>query len=128
MTDQALHDALRALWRGGGNSVPLGIEQDFKCIYCGGDLLQSIESIDAWNIDHLDPTVSGPEADALDNTTVACKLCNFAKRDYQPKGDTKAERLADARRLVLLRRAEKQARLDEVVQLVTTWRAARQAN
>jgi len=126
MTDEDLDNGLRVLtWR--GNSISLGRTQDFKCVYCDCDLLQSIADYDRWNIDHIDPTVTGPERDALDNTAVACRLCNNIKRRYRPQGSTLAERLADVKRYVLIGRAQKQARLDAVVQLVTAYRAARRS-
>jgi len=127
MTDEDLEKGLQALtW--GGNSIPLGRTQDFKCIYCGCDLLRSIDDYDHWTIDHIDPTVTGPERDALDNTAVACRLCNSIKRRYRPNGSTKVERLADANQYILAGRAKKRARLDAVVQLVTAYRAAHKSN
>ena len=124
MTDEDLANYLRA--RGwGGNSIPLGIKQDFRCVYCGRDLLQSIAAYDCWTVDHIDPTVRGPERDAQENTAVACKLCNFIKRAYNPKGDTKAERLDSAKGRVTEGRQRKQAVLDALVQAVTAWRQNR---
>jgi hypothetical protein len=42
MTDEDLDKGLLALtW--GGNAIPLGRIQDFKCVSCGCDLLKSIE-------------------------------------------------------------------------------------
>jgi hypothetical protein len=72
----------------------------------------------AGNIDHIDRRLQGPEADDRDNLAVACKLCNFIKGKYIPKGDTRAERLDDARRYVLAGRAKKQARLDAILLVV----------
>jgi 5-methylcytosine-specific restriction endonuclease McrA len=80
-------DALKALkvrmerygWK--EEAVILGIEQDFRCIYCGRDLLASIEDYDTWQFDHIIPvSKSGP--DATTNKAVACKLCNFVKCNF----------------------------------------------
>jgi len=62
-------------------AVILGKEQGFRCWYCGRDLLASIEDYDVWQFDHIIPTSKGGP-DTIENKAIACKLCNFAKRDF----------------------------------------------
>jgi hypothetical protein len=62
-------------------AVDLGIKQDFQCAYCSRDLLASIEDYDVWQFDHIRPVSKGG-LDSTENKVIACKLCNFAKRDF----------------------------------------------
>jgi CRISPR/Cas system Type II protein with McrA/HNH and RuvC-like nuclease domain len=65
-------------------AIDLGINQNFKCCYCGRDLLASIEDYDVWQFDHIVP-VSKNGADSTANKVIACKLCNFSKRNWNPQ-------------------------------------------
>ncbi len=60
-------------------SLDLGIRAGFRCEYCGRDLLKSVDSYDAWQIDHIHPSSRGG-ADSFDNKAVACGTCNRLKR------------------------------------------------
>jgi len=70
------------------------------CVYCD---LSGIDNFDIWmnhSIDHIDP--QGGESD--ENKAVACRECNCLKRNDKPNGNTRDERIADARKLVQSRR------------------------
>jgi HNH endonuclease len=120
VTRLELVEALRPLWHD-DRSIEHGIDQDFKCIYCGCDLLRSIDDMDRWNIDHIDPTLLGPEREALGNLAVACKLCNFVKRRYRPSGNTRDERIADAKARISEGREQKTKALADSVRLITAY-------
>jgi CRISPR/Cas system Type II protein with McrA/HNH and RuvC-like nuclease domain len=65
-------------------AIDLGITQKFKCYYCDRDLLASIEDYDVWQFDHIVPISKGG-SDSTTNKVVACKLCNFSKRNWDPQ-------------------------------------------
>jgi CRISPR/Cas system Type II protein with McrA/HNH and RuvC-like nuclease domain len=94
------------------------VAQNFRCVYCDRDLLASIDDYDVWQFDHIVP-VSQEGENKIENLAVACKLCNFAKRDFDPRlvaGDHASveELRAIAKAHVTERRAEKRKRLDAV--------------
>ena len=60
-----------------------GIKCEFKCEYCGRFLLASIQDYDTWQWDHLEPVSKGG-GDEEENGAIACKLCNFMKRNFLP--------------------------------------------
>jgi hypothetical protein len=126
MTKKELTRALESLgWS--SRAVELGIAQDFKCIYCKRDLLHRIEDYDCWTEDHIDPKSGDGERDTVNNLAVACKLCNFVKRTYKPKGTTREERIADAWRHIQVGRAKKENTLAGIVQHVAAYRAGQKS-
>jgi len=50
----------------------LGFRAEFKCEYCGLDLLSEVDAYKLWEKDHINP--SG--GDDLDNLALACLVCN----------------------------------------------------
>ncbi len=61
----------------------LGVRADFKCEYCGKDLLASVENYKEWQKDHLIPQSAGG-SDDMDNLVLTCKTCNFIKGRWNP--------------------------------------------
>jgi len=104
-------------------AIALGILHDFRCAYCGRDLVASIEALDSWQEDHLHPKSSRPD-DAFENRVVSCKLCNFVKRGYVPQGATRAERIADGWRYIQSHLANKQVRWEKARDAVAAYRAS----
>ncbi|MEN6493764.1 MAG: HNH endonuclease signature motif containing protein, partial [Thermoguttaceae bacterium] len=103
-------------------AVELGITNGFRCVYCGRDLLRSIEDYDVWQFDHITPVSKGGP-DTAENKAVACKLCNFAKRDFDaskvagPNASIdELQRIAAAH--VEARRKEKRDKLREIKRLL----------
>ncbi len=99
-------------------AVDLGKRQDFRCHYCHRDFLASIEDYDMWQTDHLIPR-SKQGLDAIENKLFACKLCNFVKRNFDPRSKASEnatfEELAKiASEHVTKGRGEKQARLEKI--------------
>jgi len=119
MDGAKLDDAARELKPLGWSreALELGAGQDFKCFYCKRDLLASIEDFDVWHFDHVIP-VSKMGTDDIANKVVACKLCNFVKRNFDPRstareGATLEELRAIATEHVAAGLKEKKARLDK---------------
>ena len=88
--------------------VDLGLRANFRCEYCDKDLLASVDAYDDWQKDHIVPNGS----DHVSNLAIACKTCNFIKRNTDPQplstdGDRQAL-VAAAREIVGERRARKE--------------------
>lgn len=94
-----------------------GLEQDFRCIYCDRDLLASYNDYDSWQFDHIEPQ-SNTGKHEYENIAVCCKACNFLKRADVPKGNTREEQIADARRIIRERRLKQEVILAEIRHLV----------
>ena len=95
----------------------LGARAGFRCEYCGKDLLASVDAYDSWQVDHIVPS-SKKGDDHFDNLALACKTCNFMKRNRTPAGATRGERIADAARHIQLARAEKLREIADVRSVV----------
>lgn len=72
---------------------------DFRCEYCGQDLLASFNDCFNAQLDHIHPKSKGG-SDEKSNLAACCTTCNSLKWDYAPRGDNRDERLADAGRYV----------------------------
>ena len=105
-------------YRWSNEAVALGIKHDFRCVYCGRDFLLSIDDFDTWQFDHVVPaSKNGP--DAIENKVIACKLCNFTKRNFDPStlagpNATLSELTQLAKDHVQSRRAENSQKLNEI--------------
>ena len=88
------------------------------CEYCGKNLIESVDSYDSWQIDHIIPRNDDPSNEEIDNLALTCKTCNFAKRhsstDALLKGKTRKDKIVEARRIVWERRSRKEATLMKV--------------
>lgn len=80
----------------GGWHAMHGPNQGFRCAYCGRDFLVSYDAFYSLTIDHITPTCCDGEH-TFENTLVCCRTCNFLKHEYSPVGDSREERIADAR-------------------------------
>ena len=94
-----------------------GVEADFRCEYCGEDLLASLGAYYSIQIDHVLP-VSHDGPHCFENMALSCKPCNLLKRDFVPSGSNREERVADARRHLLVHRRARKSRLAEVREVV----------
>jgi 5-methylcytosine-specific restriction endonuclease McrA len=99
--------------------IALSVQHDFRCAFCGHDLVASVEALDLWQIDHLHPK-SDARDDALENLVLSCKLCNWLKMAYIPRGTTRDERIADAWRYIQPRLAKHRERWEKVRDAVAT--------
>lgn len=108
---------LQRLFRFGEWNAKRGLESGFRCEYCNRDLIASFNDYDSWQIDHVIPSSKGGIHE-YENMAVSCKTCNFLKRDYLPTGETRNERIADARRHVQELRVVRETELSEISELV----------
>lgn len=86
------------------------VRANFRCEYCGKRLLSSLDNYYSWEVDHVIPG----GGDSLDNYALACHTCNHLKHHYVPSGDTRDERIIDARREIRRRRSSKTAELQKL--------------
>lgn len=104
-------------------TLALWIRARFKCEYCGRDLLASVDDY-YYNEqqDHIVPKSKGGWEGA-DNLAIACKTCNFLKRDWDPRSSEPArpprEYIDAVKKHLLARRREKGRELDETRALVS---------
>lgn len=71
------------------------IRADFRCEYCGQDLLVSWKECFNAQLDHIQPKSKGG-SDEESNLAVTCITCNSLKWDYVPCGRDRDEKLSDA--------------------------------
>lgn len=85
----------------------LGFKADFRCEYCGRDLLKSADDYKLWENDHI---VRGA-GDGLENLALACLVCNCKfKNRWRPSGEggpgNRDALVAEAREYISLLRSE----------------------
>ena len=90
-----------------------------KCEYCDCDLLASDgEYLYGSHVDHVVPGLG----DALENLALACKACNFIKRDKDFRDGSQTsgrnEIVGRARAFIGARRSDNRIRLDRVKDLL----------
>jgi 5-methylcytosine-specific restriction endonuclease McrA len=93
-------------------------------------LLATIEDYDTWQVDHVAPISKGGDQSAFDNLAVACKLCNFIKRNWEPVESGKlrfdrATRIAAAWEIIREKRTHKGEQLAKMRSLIAEFLAAR---
>ena len=93
-------------------TAELGERANYRCEYCGLDLLGSVESYKLWGIDHIIPISAGGDPDDINNLAVACRHCNCDfKRTYDPREVTgpiaTREQLINAGRNYIFQQKEK---------------------
>ena len=112
--------------------------QDFRCAYCGLDLIQTIDAYKLGEIEHILPQSKYHEiADSPSNQTVACRISNFIKRCWDPNKDggpplysggavlsdqVRAELLERTRLYIARLRIEESRELLNVQQLILEYR------
>ena len=79
------------------NRLPVFIRDDWRCQFCGKDLLADEQSLRQATVDHFIPTKLGGNGNNK-NLVACCFLCNQAKGSF-PVAD-----IADAQRVVWQRR------------------------
>ncbi|MHC4336280.1 MAG: HNH endonuclease [Planctomycetota bacterium] len=113
----------------------LWIEEEFRCTYCGRNLLNSLEGYRLGQKDHILPRSKYPQlAETRSNLALACQVCNFFKSRWDanengPPVYREGTKLTEAQRRKLLarcrchvehRRIEKTKKVLEIRRLV--WR------
>ncbi len=117
MTFEDVARALESSLQWNLETARLGARAGFRCEYCGKDLHASVDAYDSWQVDHIVP--SSKDGDGhFDNLAVACKTCNFMKRNRTPDGETRSARIADAAKYIQLARARKLQEIADVRSVV----------
>ncbi len=83
------------------------IRDNYRCQYCGRNLMVDLDSWLSIELDHLRSTATGGTND-IENYVTACNVCNRLKGKWMPDGHeslTREDLLAQARRYVFERRA-----------------------
>ena len=96
----------------------VAVRARFCCEYCGKNLLESVDSYDSWQIDHIIPRNDDPNNEYVENLALTCKTCNFAKRHSTTEAllnsETRKDKIEEARRMVWERRSQKEVTLMKV--------------
>ncbi len=88
------------------------VRDNYRCIYCGRDMISSLNDWLSLEIDHLEPS-SKKGKDEDDNRVTSCNVCNRLKSSYKPDKDFPSgfnERLEIMRKYVLEKRVAEQLR------------------
>ena len=59
------------------------IRDKYKCVYCGKDMKNNLDSWLSLQIDHIVPASKGGK-DNIENRATSCNVCNLLKLDYLP--------------------------------------------
>jgi 5-methylcytosine-specific restriction endonuclease McrA len=101
----------------GGWHATHGLSQGFRCAYCDKDYLASFDAYHCLTLDHIIPkSCGGAETD--ENVVVCCSTCNWIKHIFLPTGNSREERIADARCYVQEQRLKREAEVEKIRLLV----------
>jgi len=87
------------------------VRDNYRCIYCGRDMLSSLDDWLSLEVDHLQPS-STKGKDEDDNLVTSCNVCNKLKSNFDP-GDLPEDmeqRIEIMRKHVLGKRMAEQLR------------------
>jgi 5-methylcytosine-specific restriction endonuclease McrA len=109
-TRHAVVNELVTKWGWSAETLAIWERAGFRCEYCGTDLLRSVDDY-FFNaqLDHIVPESRGGKTEP-ENLALACKTCNFLKRDavfdpgQGPPPRTLVPRIATAIRLLRSRK------------------------
>lgn len=65
----------------GEQTLELAIRANFNCEYCGQSIIDSVDNFYSIQVEHIIPQQKGGN-DNFDNLAIACKNCNFIKRNW----------------------------------------------
>lgn len=89
------------------------VRDNYRCIYCGRDMLSSLDDWLSLEIDHLQPTSKGGK-DEDNNRVTSCNVCNKLKSSYYrtnpPMPEDKDQQIEIMRKHVLGKRMAEQLR------------------
>ena len=80
---------------------------DFRCEYCGQDLILTFNDCFNAQKDHIIPKVRGGSDDES-NLAACCLTCNTLKWDYIPAGSDRNERISDAAKYLVEQRKKQE--------------------
>ncbi|MDP5291869.1 HNH endonuclease signature motif containing protein [Oceanimonas sp. CHS3-5] len=109
------------LW--GEPDASMGLAADFRCQYCGKDLLASVDNYKEWQTDHLVPSSSGG-LDEISNYVICCRTCNFIKGRWNPQSEyvgvipTREQLIISAKKYISEKRHENESVVHELRKIV----------
>ncbi len=101
-------------------AAELGERADYRCEYCGLDLLHSPETYKLWQRDHIVPLSQHGGREDIENLALSCKTCNW---DWKGRWDpatvagedaSREELIAAVRDYIKERKARTSKDLEEV--------------
>jgi len=60
----------------GERAIKIGIRANFKCEYCGKNLINTLSNYTEWQEDHIIPLSKGGQ-DHINNIALSCRFCNI---------------------------------------------------
>ena len=60
------------------------VRDNFECVYCGKDILESFDTFAASHLDHLKPASARGPCEEVWNRVTACGVCNSLKGAFDP--------------------------------------------
>jgi 5-methylcytosine-specific restriction endonuclease McrA len=90
-----IEELVRVRWFKDKSLIAVLARADFRCEYCGQDLILTFNDCFNAQKDHIIPTVKGGSNDES-NLAACCLTCNTLKWDYVPAGSNRNERISDA--------------------------------
>ena len=91
------------------------VRDNYRCIYCGRDMLSSLNDWLSLEIDHLKPS-SKKGKDEDDNLVTCCNVCNKLKSNFDPGDLPEDQQIEITRKHVLKKRMAEQLRWLKAVQ------------
>jgi 5-methylcytosine-specific restriction endonuclease McrA len=112
------------------NHATVAFNANFKCEYCGLDLLQDAHHYKLWQMDHIVPKYlmlqEGGDPEDFDNLAIACKPCNFDfKWNFDPRttagpNPTRIELINAAKQQIQKKRRDCEIELSKVREVIGT--------
>lgn len=87
MNTDALIRELIAKFRFSEEAARISCEDRFRCVYCGLNLLTTVDTYRSYETEHILPKRYAELTDEITNKTSACRVCNYIKRDWDPNTD-----------------------------------------
>ena len=106
------------------DAVLLGLRAEFKCEYCGKNLLASVDNYKEWQVDHIVPLSKGG-TDDFDNLALSCRTCNVClKNKWNPLQDSneklnREQLIKKTKEYITNRRKEEQVKLDQFISIIS---------
>ena len=63
------------------------IRDEQRCIYCGKNMMETLDAFALIDRDHLKPSKAGGSLDDVDNMVISCRVCNSLKGSFDPMPD-----------------------------------------
>ena len=98
------------------------VRDNYRCIYCGRDMLKSLDDWLSLEVDHLIPRKKASEDDQNahddENLVTSCNVCNKLKSNYCPSEipETSSEKIEHMRKYVLEKRMAEHLRWLNAIQ------------